>query len=341
MLAAAASAADAAAFVQVTGRSSSCSSKTTFGSGSSSKQSVGQQQQEGLMLPPAVLAAAAATRARMTDAWEQATSAGIAASTTVAAAAADHSMFAFGSSDPGSSRGSRQQQGQQGHGVAVSTSTPAMPALCPSSPSSAAAIAAEGVISSTAATHITIECKHLNLLGDNPLLVKAALARAAAAITSHPRTISTANQAVAAAGSEPPEAAVDEIETALRTAALKSVKQLQPGNSHYWRGPATWKYMDQHPICMTSSASSTAAAAAEVAATAANPQAAADAALAAAHAAGRGCRISDLHAAWLMQRLEAGVLRVTLQRPAVNMAVLEQALADYEVDPIPGQWGGG
>jgi hypothetical protein len=255
----------------------------------------------------------------------------------VAPAAA--AVFAFGSNSGPSSSASRHQQqlqAKQGQEEAVSTATPA-PVLCPPSlPSEAAAIAAVGVTSSTAATHVTIECEHLNLLGDNPLLVKAAVARAAAAITSHPRTISTADQAVAAAGSEPPGSAVDEIETALRTAALKSVKQLQPGNSHYWRGPATWKYMGQHPICMTSSASSTAAAAAEVAATAANPQAAADAALAAAHAAGRGCRISDLHAAWLIQRLEAGVLRVTLQRPAVNMAVLEQALADYRVEPIPG-----
>ena len=340
MLAAAASAADAAAFVQVTGRGSSSSSKTTFGSGSYSKQFVGQQQRPGLVLPPAVIAAAAATRAHMTDAWEQATSAGIAASAS-AAAAGGQPMFAFGSSCPSNSSASRQQQqqqhGKQQQGEAISTATPAAPVHWPLSlPSEEAAIAAVDVTSSTAATLVTIECEHLTLLGDNPLLVIAAVARATAAITSHPRTISTANRAVAAAGSEPPESAVDEIETALRTAALKSVKQLQPGNSHYWRGPATWKYMDQHPICMTSSASSTAAAAAEVAATTANPQAAADAALAAAHAAGRGCRISDLHAAWLMQRLEAGVLRVTLQRPAVNMAVLEQALADYRVEPIPG-----
>ena len=72
----------------------------------------------------------------------------------------------------------------------------------------------------------------------------------------------------------------------------------------------------------------------EVAAKAASPQAGADAALAAAHAEGRACRLSDLHAASLMQSLDAGVVRVTLQRPAVNMAVLEQAMADYGVEPI-------
>jgi hypothetical protein len=90
----------------------------------------------------------------------------------------------------------------------------------------------------------------------------------------------------------------------------------------------------QHPGA--SSSASTAEAAAEAAAKAPDPDAAVAAAIAAAEAAGRACSPQDLHAAWLMQRLEAGLMRVVVQPPLVSTAALQQALADHGVDVIPG-----
>jgi hypothetical protein len=127
---------------------------------------------------------------------------------------------------------------------------------------------------------------------------------------------------------------VSEIEAALRTAAAQSVKQLQPGGSHYWRGKNAWRLQNQGQH--NSSHSSVTSSAAAAAAKAATPDAAVAAAIAAAESAGRHCSAADLHAAWLMQRLDAGQLDVTVASPLVDMSALEQALANHGADIIPG-----
>jgi hypothetical protein len=290
---------------------------TVHGSSSSMQGVLSRGQQQGLGLTPAVIAAAEAAHVHMVSELQEA----VAGRSLVSAAASTGQCVLIN----GSSMDVHKQRPEIGGTGGVQVTSAA---------STAAGAPTGDCRSSTAATVLVVESESCECLVNNPLLAKAAIARAAAAVTKHSRTIRSADRAVAAAGGEePPAAAVTDIIYALRTAATQSVKQLQPGGSHYWRGKKAWKHSKQ---TANSSSSSTAAAAAEAAAKASDPDAAVAAAIAAAEAAGRGCSAADLHAAWLMQRLGAGLLRVTVRRPAVSIEALEQALADHGVEPLPG-----
>jgi hypothetical protein len=285
-----------------------------------------QQQPQGepaRQMPASVLAAASAGHSSMTLAVTAATGAPMcvsSSSSSLRQTAAVHIQ---------------QQQQQSG---ASSKSAAAVPdCTAAAAGSSAAAAGGFNVDGSTAVTLLTLECDHAHLVTQDPALTAAAVGRAAAAITQHPRTINSASRAVAAAGGvEPPPVVVSEIEAALRTAAAQSVKQLQPGGSHYWRGKNAWRLQHQGMTQGQHSGSHSSAATAAAEAKAGTPDAAVAAAIAAADAAGRHCSAADLHAAWLMQRLDAGQLDVTVASPLVDMSALEQALANHGADLIPG-----